>query len=89
MSAAFRLAHEVAEATRAKAGRARQQKSPNELVATARMLERLLAKRRRLRRDLRAVERAITHERRNLRVLAGHFGQHDDPDDALPTGGSK
>jgi len=43
----------------------------NELVATAKKVERLEARRRQLRRELRRVEAAIKHEKKFLRALAG------------------
>lgn len=74
---AHRLAREVAEASRATTGK-QVPRNQNELILTARKLERLLAKRRRLRRDIRRVDADIRAERRNLKALAGHFGEHDD-----------
>jgi len=65
------LAGEVAEASRAKTGR--QAMQPNELVATARTLERLLQRRRKLRVELRRLDREVKAERRNLKALAGHY----------------
>jgi hypothetical protein len=66
---ARRIAHEVAEASRATTGR--KPRDPRELVATARTLERLLARRRKLRRELRLLDGLIKHERKMLKALAG------------------
>ena len=70
MKRARRIAHEVAEASRATV-QGHKPRDPRELVATARTLERLLARRRKLRRELRLLDSQIKHERKMLKALAG------------------
>ena len=70
MKRARRIAHEVAEATRATV-QGSKPRDPRELVATARELERLLAKRRKVRKELRHLEGLIRHSRKFLKALAG------------------
>jgi predicted nucleic acid-binding Zn-ribbon protein len=68
------LAHEVANASRVDIleSEFRQAKrDTNDVVNSARRLARLQAKRVKLRRELRAVEADIKHERKMLRALAG------------------
>jgi len=67
---------EIAEASRATTGKQRTH-SANGIVASARSLERLLSKRRKLRRDLRLLEADIKHERKMLKALAGAHGGDD------------
>lgn len=64
------LAQEIGEASR-KHIQGKRRGYPNELVATARKLERLLAERRKKRRELRRVDEDIRHERKMLKALAG------------------
>jgi uncharacterized protein YlxW (UPF0749 family) len=70
-----RLAIEVANADRVLTNELEAKQSTpartNELVATARKLEKLQAKRRKLRAELRSVEKDIKHEKRFLKALAG------------------
>jgi len=70
MKRARRIAHEVAEASRAKV-QGTKPRDPRELVATARTLERWLAKRRKVRKELRFIDQQIKHERKMLKALAG------------------
>lgn len=46
-------------------------KRTNELVATAKKIERLQARRRALRKELKRIERDIKHEKKFLKALAG------------------
>ena len=61
----------------------RRPRAVSPVIDEARRLERLLAKRRKLRRDLRTVDADIKHSRRMLKALAG---VHEQP---TPTKGSK
>jgi hypothetical protein len=79
MTRARRIAHEVAEASRATV-QGSKPRDPRELVATARTLERLLARRRKLRREVRQLDAQIKHERKFLKALAGA----EFPDDKMP-----
>lgn len=79
MKRARRIAHEVGEAYRATV-QGRKPRDPRELVATARNLERLLARRRKLRRELRLLDGQVKHERKMLKALAGV----EFPDDPMP-----
>jgi hypothetical protein len=81
--AKFRLAGEVAEASRPRPSKQRRG-FPSELVATARSLERLLARRRKLAKELRRVEREIKHERKMLKALAGVEEKGNDLDTPMP-----
>jgi hypothetical protein len=65
------LRQEIGEASRKDAGKQTRRGYSNELVATARKLEKLLAKRRKQRRELRRLEEDIRHERKMLKALAG------------------
>lgn len=64
------IGREVAEASRAKTGKQRRG-YPSALIATAKQIERLQAKRRTLRKALRHVEADIKHEKKMLRAMAG------------------
>lgn len=77
------LAHEVAEASRAGSNSARFVSSEHTdfLVQVARQLERLQVKRRRLRRDLRAVEDEIKARRRELKAAAQAIGRNKDTEE--------
>jgi predicted phage-related endonuclease len=69
------LAEEVANASRVLTNELEaKQATPgrtNELVATAKRLERLQAKRRKVRAELRRIDADIRHEKKFLRALAG------------------
>lgn len=65
-----RIGLEVAEASRTTTGKQRRS-FPNELVQTARTIEKLMAKRRALKKQLRHIETDIKHEKRMLKALAG------------------
>jgi len=65
-----RIAREVAEASRAATGK-HPRGYPSTLVAEARDLERNIARRRKLRRELRALDLTIRHNRKMLKALAG------------------
>lgn len=66
-----RIGLEVAEASRATTGKQRRS-FPNELVQTARHIEKLMGKgRRKLKKELRHIETDIKHEKRMLKALAG------------------
>lgn len=71
-----RIADEAAEASRAKTGK-RTRAYPATLIAEARELERNMAKRRRLRRQLREVEANIRHGKKMLKALAGAESQEE------------
>ena len=65
------IAHEVAEASRALQSEIVQTRSTNELLATARTLARLQVRRARLRKELKRLDKAIKHEQKMLRAVAG------------------
>lgn len=64
------IGREVAEASRATTGKQRRG-YPSALIASAQQLERLKAKRRKLKKDLRHIEADIKHEKKMLRAMAG------------------
>jgi septal ring factor EnvC (AmiA/AmiB activator) len=76
-----RVSREIAEASRVRDGahtRRPRVKHTDVLVDTARQLERLQAKRRRLRKELREIETNIKHAKRELRALAAQVSGKDD-----------
>jgi hypothetical protein len=77
------IANEVAEATRV-TGAHKQKRRNNELIQAIRQLERLMNKRRKLRKELRSVERDIKHERKMLKALAG-VNDESELDTPMPT----
>lgn len=72
------ISHEVAEASRAAAAKFTSAKYTDVLVQTAKQLERLQARRRRLRKDLKQVEESIRCAKRELRMLAQQIGKGKD-----------
>lgn len=66
---ANRIAREVAEASRTKSGRKIKVSHADTLVDCARTLERLMAKRRKLRRELKSVTGDITHVKKEMRAM--------------------
>lgn len=65
-----RIGLEAAEASRASTGKQRRG-YPNALVATARGIERLYTKKRKLNAELRRVVASIKHEKKLLKAMAG------------------